>query len=107
MVNHFLTSVLVVVLAASAGQAQSSKAEVAVKQELTCEILIPTEAPLVDGYVNGGLLIKNVSEQAIKICILVAGFRGVGKGSYSEVFCPDCWKSDSPRPEDFAKSIVV
>ena len=107
MLIRFLTRVVLLFLLACAGRAQAPPTEMAVKPELTCEISIPVQAPLVNGCVNGGLVIKNVSEQAIKICILVAGFRTVGKGSYSEVLCPDCWKSDSPRAEDFTKSMIV
>lgn len=84
-------------------QADTSKEKAA---ELSCKVSIPSEVHVVDGYIDANLVIKNTSEHPVKICTLTQGWRSIWKSNYDEVFRPDRWKSDSPRPDEFLKHIV-
>lgn len=86
---------------------RSTADEVANAQDLTCEIAVPPEVHIIDGWIDASLIVRNVSAKPIRICTLVSGRRGVGKGSYTEIFSPDWWKSDRPRPANFAESLVT
>src|SRR6266849_4859649 len=70
-------------------------------KELSCEFSLPSEVRAVDGYIDASLVITNISDHLVRICTLIGGWRSVGRTDYTEVLCPDFWKSDGPRPEEF------
>jgi len=76
-------------------------------KELSCEFSLPSEVRAVDGYIDASLVITNISDHLVRICTLIGGWRSVGRTDYTEVLCPDFWKSDGPRPEEFPKHIVT
>ncbi|HKC86097.1 MAG TPA: hypothetical protein VKG02_09000 [Blastocatellia bacterium] len=76
-------------------------------QELACEISVPSEAHVNNGWIDASLIVRNVSGNPVRICTLCSGSRHVWKGNYKETFRPDWWKSDSPSPEMFVEKIVT
>jgi hypothetical protein len=102
-----LSCCLIAFAGSLARPAQSHETKSAKPEDLTCEISIPSEVKVVDGWVKADLVVKNVSDKPVRISTLVSGSRHVGKGSYRETFSPDWWKSDRPRSEEFFEKIAV
>jgi len=76
-------------------------------QELACEISIPSEVYVNDGWIEGNFVVRNVSEHPVRICTFCSSSRSVWKGNYQEIFHPDWWKSDPPSPEMFVENILT
>lgn len=75
-------------------------------EKLTCEISIPTKVRVLKGWINAKLIIKNVSNEPIKVCALYSGAPQIWRGHYEETFRPDFWRSDRPRPTKFVEKIM-
>ncbi|HMO79992.1 MAG TPA: hypothetical protein PKD24_04305 [Pyrinomonadaceae bacterium] len=87
--------------------AKSNANQTSETEKLICEISLPSKVNVVGGWINGSLIIKNVSEESIRISALYSGSRHVWKGNYKENFSPDWWKTNMPEPEKFAEKIVT
>ena len=86
---------------------QSQEPERAKAQDLISEISIPSQVHVVDGRIEGQLILKNVTDRPLRICTLVSGSRHIWSGNYSQTFSPDWWNSNRPKPEKFFAGIVV
>jgi RNA polymerase sigma factor (sigma-70 family) len=76
---------------------------------LTGRIVVLSKLPLEGGELKAELVLTNAGPVPVTICTLSGGYRS-GDGDrtwFDDTFCPDFWKSDRPRAEEFAKHLVT
>jgi hypothetical protein len=87
--------------------AKSNANQTGETEKLICEISVLPKVNVVAGWIDASLIIKNVSEEPVRISSLYSGARHIWKGNYQESFSPDWWKTNRPKPERFAEKIVT
>jgi hypothetical protein len=78
-------------------------------QGLSCELVIPSFVPNDKGVIQAKMVLKNIGEKPIKLCVWPPPRLSIAPDSLEENFSPDSkvWKDGPPQLKDYADHVIV